>query len=139
MTVLQTIDLEDRPGVVLRLEILVCDLPLEGNVLCSGDEGEDAQAEQHVRDEWDHNDFCWCDLRVVAELENYPQIFGADYLGGVSILERFLPEGGTLEKEALSIMEDHDMISEAMQCLALDMVAAQDSIREFADAQGGVW
>lgn len=133
MTPLRTIELADRPGVSLRLEVHTEDLPLEGNVLASGDPQEDQQAEQDIRDEWDHNDLCWCALRVVAELENEPAIYGDDYLCGVSILEKYLTEGTTLEGEAQQMAEDHGMIDQAIHNLRLAIDSAQSAIREFEE------
>jgi hypothetical protein len=55
------------------------DVPLEGNVLASGDDEEDRKAEQWVRDQLDSgNEWAWCTVKVTATWGDFE---GVDYLG----------------------------------------------------------
>lgn len=53
--------------------------PIKGNVMASGDDKEDAAAEQWVIDQlYSGNSWAWCTVKVTA---NYRGLEGSDYLG----------------------------------------------------------
>ena len=131
MYVLETIQLEESPGVVVKLEVLVEDSMVQGNVGPGECELEDKQLESDVLAEWDGNNYCWCILHVVAQLAGSPEIYGDDFLGQTSILEKYLAPGETLEKQALQMVEDHDMISCAKGELQRAIVGVEMSIADF--------
>lgn len=135
MNVLETIELEDSAGVVVTLEVLAEDSQVRGNVMASGDDEEDRKCEDNVLDEYDHNSFAWCTLHVVAKLAGSPEIYGDDFLGQVSILEKFLVEGQTLESAARQMVDDYDMIANAKAELGRAISGVEQSISEFNDAQ----
>jgi hypothetical protein len=131
MYVLETIQLEESHGVVVKLEVMVEDSIVQGNVGYGECELEDKEMENAVLAEWDGNNYCWCILHVVAELAGSPEIFGDDYLGQTSILEKYLAPGETLEKQALQMVEDHEMIQCAKGELQRAIVGVEMSISDF--------
>lgn len=78
---------------------IVCEpesTPLEGNVLASGDDDEDAAAEEWVRDQLDSgNEWSWCIVRVVGRWRGLTEW---ECLGGCSYRsEEDFKEGGYYE------------------------------------------
>lgn len=71
------------PGVVIELFCEPEEISIEGNALASGDDEQDREAEQWIRDQLDRgNDWAWCTAHVRV---TYKDILVADeYLGGCS-------------------------------------------------------
>ena len=74
------IDLDD---VNYRIECHPEDEMIKGNAIDSGDKDEEAKQEKWIQDELDSgNQWAWCSVRVVAEIEMPGSCFeGDDYLG----------------------------------------------------------
>lgn len=71
-------------AIVYEVYCLPEDLQLEGNVMQSGDEALDAQAEAEVKAQLAAgNPWAWCVIRVVARIPDVP-LEGVDHLGGCS-------------------------------------------------------
>ncbi len=104
--------------VTWKLECLDEDMPIKGNALSSGDDEEDAKAEQWVLDQLrSGNEWAWCCARVTGTFEGVKE---TDYLGGCSYLsEEDFIKGGYYE----------DMKAEVLERLKLK-VAAQIQLAE---------
>lgn len=72
--------------VTFTVDCLPEDIPVKGNALASGDDVEDAKAEQWIYDELDAgNEWAWCCVKVTARWNG---LEGTDFLGCCSYKSR---------------------------------------------------
>lgn len=96
----------DTKDVKYEITIKPCDIPLEGNVMASGDDDVDRAAEQSVRESLERGDVhAWCDVLVTARLGPFK---GWESLGAVSVWD---------ESDLDEIIESHGMKAEALEHL----------------------
>lgn len=98
-----TLDLADAEVTV---SVEQSDIPLRGNVMASGDDATDQEAEQWVIDQLNSgNDFAWCDVFVSAELGGFR---GWDSLAACSC---------NTKEELQELINDHGMVENALDHL----------------------
>jgi hypothetical protein len=108
----------DPSRVTYTLRIEPEYIPLEGNVLASGNDAEDKAAENDVRTQLRAgNEWAWCCVTVEAHYPDFPFV-GRDTLGACSYASEadFTQPGGYFD----------DMKAEALR----DLTAQVDGIRE---------
>ncbi len=125
------IKLTEPQIVLLRAQfsiIVECEpetLALEGNVLASGNDEEDARAEEDIRTQLNSgNEWAWCYVRVIAAWKGYE---GQDCLGGCSYKSRkdFIEAGDYFP----------DMVQAAFQNLVTVIESDLDSLGELLAVQ----
>ena len=68
-----------KEEITFTVECLAEDIPIEGNVLASGDDEEDRMAEEAIRKDLDlGNPWAWCCIKVTGRWEGLAMV---DYLG----------------------------------------------------------
>ena len=68
-----------KTAIKYHVECLPETAPIKGNILCSGADEQDAQAEQQVRERLQHTPWAWCMVPVTAK---WCGLAGHDWLGG---------------------------------------------------------
>ena len=111
----------DPARVAYRVEVEQDDTPLAGNVLASGDDVQDREAEEWVRSELDAgNDWAWGVVRVTAVHPGLPFV-GKAYLGACSYAsQEDFERGGYFE----------DMKAEALADLECQIAAVRAELCE---------
>lgn len=72
----------DDSKVSYEIEVYPEDIPIEGNVMASGDDDYDRQVEESIRANLESgNDWAWCMVRVIARYEGIDCVEGTDHLG----------------------------------------------------------
>lgn len=107
----------------VKIEVKVepeCDIGLEGNVMCSGDDAADKAAEQSLRERLDRgDDLAWCCVIVEATWQGYK---GFDSLGGCTLND----SGPDLE----SLVTEHGMRESALEALNKAVNASFETLKE---------
>lgn len=110
-------------GLQVELE---CDIPVEGNAMCSDDEEADKKYEQELLDRLERGDTtAWCMLIVTAKWKGYE---GRDVLGGVT-----LREANTTDEDienAWEMANWHGMKKNALDSLNGQLAAWADTLSE---------
>jgi hypothetical protein len=98
----------DPSRVTYRLTVEADDTPLEGNVLVSGDDAEDLEAEREVARRLMAGDvWAWACVTVTAHYPGVP-LEGRDVLGGCNYADEadFKQEGGYYEQMRVEALRD---------------------------------
>lgn len=105
--VLRKLNIKD---VSFEYEADYCDIPLDGNVLASGDDEEDLLAEQQIQERLNSGDmFAWCRIEVTAKYKGFSY---TDSLSGVTLA----PGDDDIEKFAKEC-DMHNVALEGLQNL----------------------
>ncbi len=94
------------------------DLPIEGNVLASGDDDADREAEREIREDLEQgNPWAWCCVKVTATWKDWT---GTDYLGACSYASEkdFVTEDGYYP----------DMRARALEALNASVAASAEAL-----------
>jgi len=71
----------DETKIEYRIRVRPEEIPLQGNVLQSGDKVQDFEAEQDIQRQLDAgNVWAWCSVEVIASIDGI-EVDGRDYLG----------------------------------------------------------
>lgn len=100
---MRTLTLED---LTWKVEALPEDMPLEGNVLASGDDAQDKEAEDIIRKDYESgNEWAWCVVKVTG---SWMGLTVTEYLGGCSYesKEDFCTPGGYYDDMRSQVLEE---------------------------------
>jgi hypothetical protein len=100
---MKTLTLED---LTWKVEALPEDMPLEGNVMASGDDAQDREAEEIIRKDYESgNEWAWCVAKVTG---SWMGLSHSTYLGGCSYKskEDFCASGGYYDDMQAEILKE---------------------------------